>query len=169
MDIDSDFQKFKEECEKDDSEIRECENQRKLVKQNKMCLIKFDSQLHETQFKLFLEKYIGKIVNVVRSTSSRKAPSYICDEALDTDNFDQCTKFILCEKAEEIVPGFCSKHSEFKKILSEKIADNITRFHIFSEKIFVGQALGANALSTLNQFIDRIFIAIPEMQFQLIP
>ena len=47
MDIDSDFQKFKEECEKDDSEIRECENQRKLVKQNKMCLIKFDSQLDE--------------------------------------------------------------------------------------------------------------------------
>ena len=48
MDIDSDFQKFKDECQKDDSEIRECENQRKLVKENKMHLIKFDLQLDET-------------------------------------------------------------------------------------------------------------------------
>ena len=45
MDIDQDFRKFKEECEKDDSETWQCENQRKLEKENKMCLIKFDSQL----------------------------------------------------------------------------------------------------------------------------
>ena len=42
-------------------------------------------------------------------------------------------------------------------------------FHIFAEKIFVCQALKANALSTLNAFTDRIFIQIPGMQFQLIP
>ena len=41
-------------------------------------------------------------------------------------------------------------------------------FHIFAEKFFVCQALKANALSTLNWFIDRIFIPIRRMQFQLI-
>ena len=39
-------------------------------------------------------------------------------------------------------------------------------FNILAEKIFVCQAL--KALSTLNLFIDRIFIPIPGMQFQLI-
>ena len=34
MDIDADFRQFKEECEKDDSETRERENQRKLEKEN---------------------------------------------------------------------------------------------------------------------------------------
>ena len=41
-------------------------------------------------------------------------------------------------------------------------------FHIFAEKIFVCQALKASILFTLNWFIDRIFIPIPGMQFQLI-
>ena len=54
MNIDADFRKFKEECEKDDSETRERENQKKLEKENKMCLITFDSQLDEAKFKLFL-------------------------------------------------------------------------------------------------------------------
>ena len=115
MSIDANFRKFKEECEKDDSETRECENQRKLEKENKMRLIKFDSQLDEAKFKLFFEKHIDKIVNVVKSTRYRKVPRYICDEALDTDHFDQCTKFSACEKAEEIAQELCSKHSELKK------------------------------------------------------
>ena len=93
MDIEADFRKFKEECEIEDSETRECENQRKLEKEKKMRLIKFDSQLDEAKFKRFLAKYIDKVVNVVKSTRSRKAPRYIYDEALDTDHFDQCTKF----------------------------------------------------------------------------
>ena len=85
MDIDSNFRKFKEDCEKDDSEIRECENQRKLEKEKKMCLIKFDSQLdEEAKFKLLLEKHIDKIVNVFKSTRFRKPPRYFCDEVLDT-------------------------------------------------------------------------------------
>ena len=85
MDMDSNFRKFKEDCEKYDSEIRECENQRKLEKEKKMCLIKFDSQLdEEAKFKLLLEKHIDKIVNVFKSTRFRKAPRYICDEVLDT-------------------------------------------------------------------------------------
>ena len=41
-------------------------------------------------------------------------------------------------------------------------------FHIFAEKIFVCEAFRANAVSTLNWFIDGIFILIPGMQFQLI-
>ena len=61
MDIDADFRKFKEECEKYNSETRERENQRKLEKENKMRLITFDSQLHEAKFKLFLEKHIDKM------------------------------------------------------------------------------------------------------------
>ena len=43
--------------------------------------------------KSFLGKYIDKVVNVVKSTRSRKAPRYIYDEALDTEYFDQCTEF----------------------------------------------------------------------------
>ena len=42
-------------------------------------------------------------------------------------------------------------------------------FHIFAEKIFVCHTLKANALTTLNLCIDRIFIPIPGMQFELIP
>ena len=41
-------------------------------------------------------------------------------------------------------------------------------FHIFAEKIFVCEAFRTNAVSTLNWFIDGIFILIPGMQFQLI-
>ena len=48
-------------------------------KENNMRLIKLDSQLDEAKFKLFLEKYIDKIVNVVKTTRSRKALRYICD------------------------------------------------------------------------------------------
>ena len=106
LDIDADFRQFKEECEKDDSETREGENQRKLEKENQMRLITFDSQLDEAKCKLFLEKHIDKIVNVVKNTRPRKAPKYICDEALDTDHFNQCTKFSLCEKAEKIIQEF---------------------------------------------------------------
>ena len=102
MDTDADFRKFKEECEKSDSETRECEHQRKLEKENKMRLIKFDSQLDEAKFKLLLEKHVDKVVNVVNSTRSRKAPRNICDEALDTDHFDECTKFIVCEKRRKL-------------------------------------------------------------------
>ena len=86
-----------------------------------MRLIKFDSELDEAKIKLFLEKHIDKIVNVVKSTRSRKAPRYICDEALDTDHFDQCTKFSVCKKAEEIVQEFCSKHSELKKYFQKRL------------------------------------------------
>ena len=130
MDIDADFRKFKEECEKDDSKTWECENQRRLGKENKMRLIKFDSQLDEAKFKLFLEKHIDKIVNVVKSTRSRKAPRYICDEALDADHFDQCTKFSVCEKAEEIVQDFCSKHSELKKHFQKRLPTRLKQlFH----------------------------------------
>ena len=86
-----------------------------------MRLIKFDSQLDEAKFKQFLKKYFDKIVNVVKSTRSRKDPKYICDEALDTDHFDQCTKFRVCEKAEEIVQEFCSKHSELKKYFQKRL------------------------------------------------
>ena len=121
MDIDADFRTFKEECEKDDSETRERENQRKLEKENQMRLITFDSQLDEAKFKLFLEKHIDKIVNVVKNTRSRKARRYICDEALDTDHFDQCTKFSVCEKAEKIVQEFCSKLSELKKYFQKRL------------------------------------------------
>ena len=39
-------------------------------------------------------------------------------------------------------------------------------FHIFAKKSFVSQALQANALSTLNWFIDRIFIPIPGIPSQ---
>ena len=60
MDIDADFKKFKEEYEKDDSETRECENQRKLEKEKKMCLTKCDSQFDKAKFKLFLKKHIAK-------------------------------------------------------------------------------------------------------------
>ena len=121
MNIDADFRKFKEECEKDDPETRESENQKKLEKENEMRLITFDSQLDETKFKLFLEKHIDKIVNVVKNIRSRKAPTYICDGALDTDHFDQCTKFTICEKAEKIVQEFCSKHSELKKHFQKRL------------------------------------------------
>ena len=120
MDIDADFRTFKEECEKDESETRERENQRKLGKENKMRLITFDSQLGEAKFKLLLEKHIDKILNV-KNTRSRKAPRYICDEALDTDHFDQCTKFRVWEKAEKIVQEFCSKHSELKKYFQKRL------------------------------------------------
>ena len=41
-------------------------------------------------------------------------------------------------------------------------------FYFFAEKIFVCQTLKANVLSTLNWFIDRIFIPIAGMQFQQI-
>ena len=102
MDIDADFRKFKEECKESDFETRECENQRKLEKENKMRLIKFDSQLDEAKFKLFLEKHVDKVVNVVNSTRSRKAPTNICDEALDADHFNQCTKFIVWEKRRKL-------------------------------------------------------------------
>ena len=121
MDIDADFRKFKEKCEKDNSETRERENQRKLEKENQMRLITFDSQLNEAKFKLFLEKHIEKIVKVVKNTRSRKAPRCICDEALDTDHFDQCTKFNVCEKAEKIEQEFCSKHSELKKFFQKRL------------------------------------------------
>ena len=60
-----------------------------------MRLITFDSQLHEAKFKLFLEKHIDKM------WSKTEAP--------------RCTKFSVCEKAEKIVQGFWSKHSELKK------------------------------------------------------
>ena len=72
MDIDGDFRKFKEECEKDDSETRERENQRKLEKENKMRLITFDLKLDEAKFKLFLEKHIGKNLNVVKTQDPEK-------------------------------------------------------------------------------------------------
>ena len=121
MFIDADFRKFNEECEKDDSETRECENQRKLEKEDKMRLIKFDSQLDEAKYKLFLKKHIDKIVNVVKSTRSRKAPRYICHEALATDHFDQCTILSVCEKAEKTVQEFCSKHSELKKYFQRRL------------------------------------------------
>ena len=121
IDIHADFRKCKEECEKEDSEIRECENQRKLQKESKMGLIKFDSQFDKAKFKLFFEKHIDKIVNVVKSARSRKAPRYICDQALDTDHWDQCTKFRVCEKTEEIVQEFCSKHSELKKYFQKRL------------------------------------------------
>ena len=96
MFIDADFRKFNEECEKDDSETRECENQRKL-------------------------ENIDKIVNVVKSTRSRKAPRYICHEALATDHFDQCTILSVCEKAEKTVQEFCSKQSELKKYFQRRL------------------------------------------------
>ena len=35
MNIDADFRKFKEECEKDDPETRESENQKKLEKRTR--------------------------------------------------------------------------------------------------------------------------------------
>ena len=41
-------------------------------------------------------------------------------------------------------------------------------FHIFAKKIFICQVLKANVLSTLNWFIDRIFMSIPGMQYQVI-
>ena len=121
MDIDANFRQFKEEFEKDHSETRERKNQRKLEKENQMRLITFDSQLDEAKFQLCLEKHIDKIVNVVKNTRSRKAPRYICDEALDTDHFDQCTKFSVCEKAEKIVQEFCSKLSELKKYFQKRL------------------------------------------------
>ena len=40
---------------------------------------------------------------------------------MDTDHFDQCTKFSVCEKAEEIVQEFCSKHSEIKKYFQKRL------------------------------------------------
>ena len=58
---------------------------------------------------------------MVKSTRSRKAPRYICDEALDTDHWDQCTKFSVCEKTEELVQEFCSKHSELKKYFQKRL------------------------------------------------
>ena len=90
-----------------------------------MCLITFDSQLDEAKFKLFLEKHIDKIVNVVKNTRSRKAPRYICDKALHTDHFDQCTKFSVCEEAEKIVQKFCSKQSELRKYFQKRLPTRI--------------------------------------------
>ena len=68
-----------------------------------------------------MEKCIDKIVNVVKSTRSRKAPRYICNEAFDTDHFDQCTKFSVCEKEKEIPQKFCSKHFELKKYFQKRL------------------------------------------------
>ena len=114
------------------SEIRECENKRKLEKESKMGLIKFDSQFDKAKFKLSFEKHIDKIVNVVKSTRSRKAPRYICDEALDTDHWDHCTKFTVCEKTEEIVQEFCSKHSELKNYFQKRLP---TRLPVSRHKV----------------------------------
>ena len=86
-----------------------------------MRLIKFDSQLDEAKFKLFFAKHIDKIVSVVKSTRSRKDPRYICDEALDTDHFDQYTKFSVCKKAEEIVQEFWIKHSERQEYFQKRL------------------------------------------------
>ena len=54
MDIDADFRKFKEGCEKDDSE-------RKLEKENKMRLITFDSKLDELSLNCFWKNILTKL------------------------------------------------------------------------------------------------------------
>ena len=61
IDIDANFKKFKEECEKDDSKTRECEHQRKLEKENKMRLIKFDLKLDEAKFNCFWKNVLTKL------------------------------------------------------------------------------------------------------------
>ena len=58
---------------------------------------------------------------MVKSIRARKASRYICDKALDTDHFDQCTKFSVWERAEKIVQEFCSKHSKLKKYFQKRL------------------------------------------------
>ena len=112
-----------------------------------------------------MEKHIDKIVDVVKSTRSRKAPRYICDEVLDTNLFDQCTKFsvckkVKCEKAKGIVQGFCSKLSKQKRL--------VARLHLSTHEVAFAFCMNAYLQEMdpflnyweLVTFINRSFISI---------
>ena len=56
------------------------------------------------------------------------------------DNFDQCTKFSVCEKTEEIIKEFCSKHSELKKYFQKRL---LTRLLVWRHEAAFAYSMNA--------------------------
>ena len=74
--------------------------------------MRFDEQIDEKEFPVFLRVHAREIIWVIKNSRSIKGSRHIFDKVLNSNHCDQCPKYSVCEKADEILHKFCMAHPQ---------------------------------------------------------
>ena len=89
--------------------------QQNSERNEKLALMRFDGQIGEKEFPVFLQVHAREIIWVIKISRSIKGSRHIFDKVLHSNHCDQYLKYSVCEKADELLDKFCMAHPQKRK------------------------------------------------------